>query len=67
MITPKSFLDDPFITAKDIIEITGLKKLTVYQKIRREMKHYRFGRRVVVRHSDFEKWLETRMVEPSSY
>lgn len=58
MAIPQCFRDDPFLTAKDIMEITGLKKSTVYNKMRFEMKRYKFGRRVFVKLSDFQKWLE---------
>ena len=59
MAIPQAFLDDPFLSAKDIMEITGLKRSTVYNKMRLEMKRYKFGRRVFVRLSDFQKWLES--------
>ena len=72
MTMPQSFRDDPFLSAKNIMEIlnkdkkTGLKRQSVYNKIRFEMKHYRVARRVFVRQSDFQNWLERQSWDPSS-
>lgn len=73
MSIPQFFKDDPFLTPKDIMEIIGRKegekdglaRATVYNKIRFEMRHYRFGKRYAVRLSDFQKWLEKQAIGPT--
>jgi len=64
MAIPQVFLDDPFLSARDIMEITGLKRATVYVVMKREMKIYRFGKRIFVRLSDFQKWLDEKKSDP---
>ena len=62
---PQTFLGNPILTAKDLMEITGLKKSTAYNKIRFEMKRYEFGRRVFVRLYDFQNVMERSWEGPS--
>ena len=58
MSIPQMFRDDPFLTPADIMEITGMKRSNVYNRIRRDMKFYRFGRRIFIQQSDFLKWID---------
>lgn len=60
--TLKNFEDFPLVlTARDIMQITGLSKQSVYQLFKREdFPAIECGRRLLVSREAFRQWLENR-------
>lgn len=59
MSIPKTFEDDPYLSARDIKKILNVGRTTAF-KLMHEMKYVKFGRTIRVRQSDFEEWLKDK-------
>jgi len=64
MAVTQNFLDDKFLTAKNIMDMTGMKRSTVY-KVMHQIKHYRLGKLLFVKLSNFLEWLEKQANRPN--
>ena len=56
--------EDRVMTVTEAAEFLGFSPLTLYRLLsRREVRHYRVGKRILLRMSDVEEWLEGKKVE----
>ena len=53
-------------SAEKLAEKTGNTKQVIYSECRAGMPHSRRGRRILVRLSDYNKWIERHVVDPDS-
>ena len=65
MSIPQSFLDDPFLTVKDVMKILDVKKSKAYELMSQEMIHYKDTKHVRVRQSWLQKWIDDHTEGPS--